>query len=90
MFFEAVMLSTSSQAGLHLVPNSIALAVGSLGAGLIMRSTGKFWWLNLLSATIPILSTVALTQLKQTSSTFELWIDIMPAGLSVGSATTTA
>jgi hypothetical protein len=90
MFFEAVMLTTSSQAGLRLIPNSIALSVGSLGAGIIMRSTGKFWWLNLFSAACPLITMLALTQLTEKSSTFEQWFDVVPGGISIGSCTTTA
>lgn len=38
---EAVKLQTASEAGLHLIPNSAAISVGSVLAGIWMRQTGK-------------------------------------------------
>lgn len=38
LFFEAVKLQSSSEAGLHLIPYSIALSLASLGAGLVSIS----------------------------------------------------
>ena len=45
IFFQLQGLSTT-QAGARLIPQSIGGAVGSLGSGLIMKSTGRYWWLN--------------------------------------------
>lgn len=41
--------STAFSAGLHLVPFPIGISVGSLGAGLIMNRTGRYYRLGLFS-----------------------------------------
>ncbi|KAF2098394.1 putative MFS multidrug transporter [Rhizodiscina lignyota] len=45
IYFQALGLSTTA-AGARLIPTAIGTAVGSLGAGWIMRHTGRYWWLS--------------------------------------------
>lgn len=40
-FFEVVKGTTAGGAGAHLVPNSIALSVGSLGAGFVSSTCAR-------------------------------------------------
>ena len=49
-FFVTVLLRTSANAGSHLIPNSCMIMIGSLGAGAIMRKTGKYYYLELAGA----------------------------------------
>ncbi|ODQ53228.1 putative MFS multidrug transporter [Saitoella complicata NRRL Y-17804] len=44
LYFIAVKGYTATQAGLRLIPQSIMLSVGSLGCGIYMKKTGKYWW----------------------------------------------
>lgn len=55
-----------------------------------MRRTGRFWWLTLASATAPLLGLIPFTQLTLESAEWQKWLDIMPIGLGLGSATTSA
>ncbi|KAH9937277.1 major facilitator superfamily domain-containing protein [Fomitopsis serialis] len=48
LYLQAVQQFTPSQVGLTLLSNVIAGAVGSVLAGLIMKSTGKYYLLTLL------------------------------------------
>lgn len=45
IYFQVRGLSTTA-AGTRLVPTAIGTGVGSLGAGWIMRRTGRYWWLS--------------------------------------------
>jgi hypothetical protein len=81
MYFTAVRLTTSSEAGLHLLPNSVAISFGSLGAGYIMRYTGRFWWLTTISATLPVLAFVLMSFLDRNSPALPTWLDITPSAL---------
>ena len=45
VYFEARGLS-ALQAGLRLTPGALGIALGSISAGLVMRATGRYWWLN--------------------------------------------
>ncbi|EPQ29182.1 uncharacterized protein PFL1_03469 [Pseudozyma flocculosa PF-1] len=56
LFFQAVKLQTASEAGLHLIPNSIGLSLGSVLAGIYMRQTGRYYWYNLVHALLTVLS----------------------------------
>ncbi|KAI9682419.1 MAG: hypothetical protein M1817_000473 [Caeruleum heppii] len=45
IYFQVLGLSTTA-AGARLIPQSLGAAVSSLGTGLIMKATGKYWYLN--------------------------------------------
>jgi hypothetical protein len=81
MYFTAVRLTTSSEAGLHLLPNSFAISFGSLGAGYLMRRTGKFWWLTTISAALPVVAFVLMSLLNRDSPALLTWLAIVPSGL---------
>lgn len=51
-----VLGQTTTQAGVRLIPQSIGTAVGSLGAGLLMRATGRYWLLNAIIEATSVLS----------------------------------
>jgi len=45
IYFQVLGLS-STQAGIRLIPNAVGAGAGSLGVGVIMRATGKYWLLS--------------------------------------------
>lgn len=51
IYFQVKGLSTTA-AGARLIPLSIGLGIGSVGSGLIMRSTGRYYFLNICSQII--------------------------------------
>lgn len=51
LFFQAVSGLTSTQAGVRLIPGIIASVCGSVGGGLIMQKTGKYYWLTVMAYT---------------------------------------
>ncbi|KAG8809966.1 hypothetical protein FRC17_003150 [Serendipita sp. 399] len=94
LYFMAVRLRTTSEAGLHLLPNSIAITVGSLGAGWLMRHTGRYYWLTVGSTALILITTILLAQWDEKDlPSIHSWLDIVPNGLGVSStisSTTTA
>lgn len=48
IYFQVVRGVSATRAGTLFIPQAAGAAVGSLGSGLIMRATGKYWYLNLL------------------------------------------
>ncbi|KAG8869819.1 hypothetical protein FRC20_000814 [Serendipita sp. 405] len=89
LYFMAVRLQTASEAGLHLLPNSVALSVGSVGAGVIMRHTGKYYWLTLGSTFLSLVATILIARWDQVGpSQIHSWIDIVPNGLGFASTLT--
>ena len=46
LFFQGVDGLTASQTGIRLIPGIICGVTGSLAAGIIMRLSGRYYWLN--------------------------------------------
>lgn len=88
LFFQAVKLETPSLAGLHLIPNSIALSVGSVLAGIIMRSSGRYYWYNLINAVLITVSIVCFALFTQSSSEAFTYISIIPHGFGTAGVLT--
>lgn len=55
IYFQARGLS-ATQAGIRIIPQSIGAAVGSLGSGLLMRATGRYYTLSLVTQASLVLS----------------------------------
>ncbi|KAH9898883.1 MFS general substrate transporter [Xylariomycetidae sp. FL2044] len=60
LFFQAAMGLTVTQAGLMFIPGTVFGLAGSLGGGIVMRKTGKYYWLTfggivlLLASLVPL------------------------------------
>ncbi|KAI4139206.1 MAG: hypothetical protein L6R39_006413 [Caloplaca ligustica] len=51
IYFQVKGLSTTA-AGARLIPQSVGLGIGSVGSGLIMRSTGRYYFLSVCSQVV--------------------------------------
>ncbi|KAG8955272.1 hypothetical protein FRC03_011232, partial [Tulasnella sp. 419] len=88
IYFAAVKLTSSADAGLHLLPHSIAIGFGSIIAGFIIRKTGKVHKLSLLSAGFMVTSSLLVTLWNSRTMPLRFWIDIVPNGFGVASLLT--
>lgn len=66
IYFQVRGLSATA-AGVRLIPNAFGIAVGSLGAGFIMRITGRYWWLNAATEGLFVLATALILGLFKLS-----------------------
>lgn len=89
LYFSAVRLNSSTDAGLHLLPHSLAISTGSVFAGWIMRRTGKLYVLTLLSAALSVAAACAVASWNEDSSWINLWLDLFPQGFGMSSLITT-
>ncbi|KAF8558994.1 vacuolar amino acid permease [Imleria badia] len=91
LYFSAARLNSSTDAGLHLLPHSVALSMGSVIAGwsVRMRKTGKLYGLTLVSAALCILASVLVASWNEKTPTLRLWLDIVPQGFGMASLITT-
>ncbi|KAL1754896.1 major facilitator superfamily domain-containing protein [Schizophyllum commune] len=80
MWFQTVMLASASTAGLHLLPLSVAMSVGSMLAGYVMHKSGRYKALNLTFGILPLVSTVLIYLIREDSSDAHLWLSIIPLG----------
>lgn len=88
LYFTAVRLASSANAGLHLLPHSVALSTGSVFAGWIMRRTGKLYTLTLVSVLMTVVASLLVVQWRDASATWHLWLDIVPQGFGMASLIT--
>ncbi|KAH9844047.1 vacuolar amino acid permease [Rhodofomes roseus] len=91
LYFSAVRLDSSTDAGLHLLPHSVAISTGSVFAGwyVVMRRTGKLYTLTLVSCFMTVIAASMLVFWNENTSWFHLWFDIVPQGLGMASVITT-
>ncbi|KAL5508354.1 hypothetical protein ACEPAH_5973 [Sanghuangporus vaninii] len=89
LYFSAVRMTSSKDAGLHLLPHSFAISTGSVFAGWIMRKTGKLYFLTLMSAAAATSATVSICFWNSRTSAWHLWFDIFPQGFGMASLITT-
>ncbi|PPQ88137.1 hypothetical protein CVT25_004893 [Psilocybe cyanescens] len=79
-WFQTVMLSSASTAGLHLLPNSVCISGGSFFAGWMMRRHAKYKTMNVVFGILPFISALLMTRMKENSHPAHLWLTIMPLG----------
>lgn len=85
LYFSAVRLNSSAVAGLHLLPHSVAISMGSVFAGWLMRRTGKLYTLTLVSSAMTILASLLASFWNENSSALHLWVDLIPQGFGMAS-----
>ena len=83
IYFQLLGLSTT-QAGARIMPQSLGAAVGSLGSGLIMRATGRYWALNLGAEAVFVLATALVCTVTLATPTWPPLIYFFLGGLGYG------
>lgn len=59
IYFQ-VLGASSFQAGERLIPSAVGSSLGSIGSGLIMKRTGRYWWLSFYTQLVFIASAVLI------------------------------
>ena len=72
----------------QLTPNAVFLGAGSLAAGWVIRRTGHYYWLLIVSATLPIASCVMMAFLGRDSHPALDWLSIVPSGFGTSALLT--
>ncbi|TXT04389.1 hypothetical protein VHUM_04156 [Vanrija humicola] len=88
LYFTAVRLMSSEDAGAHLIPNSVLGSFGSLATGFIVRATGRYYWLTIFCGSCSIVSTLLLSSWSLDTSEWLMWTSFGPQAFSMGSVTT--
>lgn len=60
LFFQVILEMTPAQAGASLIPAAISAVVGTLLGGIILKKTGKFYWLAVLATTAATLGSIPI------------------------------
>lgn len=61
LFFQAVLGASATISGAYLVPAMVAVMVASIGGGLIIKRTERFYWITVLSLGLALLAIIPLT-----------------------------
>lgn len=60
LFFQAVDGLSSTQSGIRLMPGIVGSVTGSIGGGIIMKKTGKYYWLTVIANTAVLIGGIVL------------------------------
>nr|GAT53986.1 predicted protein [Mycena chlorophos] len=82
-YLSAVKLYSSTSAGAHLIPHSIAIPCGSVAAGWLMRRTGKLYALTVAAAASSLFANVLVAFWNGRTAPFHLWADLIPQALGM-------
>lgn len=80
MYFQTVLLTSSSVAGAHLMPNSISMSLGSLFTGWMIHRTGKYKNINVTLGFLPFVGTLLILFMREDSGFIQKWLSIIPLG----------
>ncbi|CAO1634806.1 unnamed protein product [Jaminaea pallidilutea] len=88
-YFQAVEETTSSYAGLHLIPNAIIASTCSLASGLVIGKTGKYKKMLLVGGFCGLLGPVMMAfWQKGTTPSWAYWLTMPFPGAAYGSILT--
>ena len=88
LYFQIVMNLSPAQSGVRLIPQSVGTALGSLGSGIIMRATGKYYWLNLGVESLFVLACLAMCTLALATPAWLPFVYFSLSGVSYGAMLT--
>ncbi|KAJ7128428.1 major facilitator superfamily domain-containing protein [Mycena epipterygia] len=89
LYFTAARLRTSADAGAHLIPNSVCVAIGSLFAGWYMRKTSRYWKLQALAGLCIVAANFILASWNSDTPEWVLYTTLMPSGFGFVTTLTT-
>lgn len=83
-----VLGNTSTEAGLHILPSPIGVSVGSLSAGYVMKTTGKYVKLGIGSVFLIVVGVTIFTQMREASHAALISVGLFCVGTGYGSMLT--
>ncbi|KAI5955260.1 hypothetical protein KGF54_001821 [Candida jiufengensis] len=81
VYYTSVLDMSASENGLRLVPNLFSISMGSVGAGLYMKHTGKYYKLTVFAGILAILGVYKITTITPDIPTWQQFLLLIPSGL---------
>ncbi|KAJ6477117.1 MFS general substrate transporter [Mycena vitilis] len=89
LYFTAARMRTSTDAGLHLIPFSLSIALGSVYTGWHMHKTGRYWWIQAYACLTLVVSSVGLAFWDMNTPEWILYTTLVPFGFGFAALYTT-
>lgn len=80
IYYTSVMDFSATQNGLRLVPNFFATSGGSVGAGVYMRKTGRYYKMTAIVGIFAIAGSIAIYNMTPQIPTWAQFVLILPMG----------
>ncbi|KAI5858775.1 major facilitator superfamily domain-containing protein [Tricharina praecox] len=90
LYYQAVEALSARQAGMRLLPAIAGSVAGSLGGGIVMQKTGKFYWLTVWAYTLPVLGSVLVVYFSTVTSHVGVSMGILLSGFGNSIGVTTS
>ncbi|RAK77293.1 MFS multidrug transporter [Aspergillus fijiensis CBS 313.89] len=87
-FFFQVQGLSATAAGVRLIPQAIGTSIGSLGAGVLMRSTGRYKVFVRITLTLLVIASILISTLSLTTPAWLPFIYFFLMGTAYGSMLT--
>lgn len=89
IYFQSIMGYSTTAAGVRIIPQSAGTSIGSLGVGILMRATGKYWWFNAFAQVLTVLSvTLIATTFNESLPVWPPFVILFLNGVSYGATLT--
>lgn len=89
LFFQAIQGASAMASGMYLVPAMLAVIVASLGGGWVVKKTGQYYWISVLSLGLALTASLPLILSVHFKSTVGEIGGLVMVTLGGGSAVTT-
>lgn len=83
-FYLQVNGHSATQAGLRLIPQAFAVSLGSLGTGLIMRTTGRYYVMCSIIMAVFVIGGALICTLNFSSPEWQTFVYVIPGGFGYG------
>ncbi|KAJ3061161.1 hypothetical protein HDU99_005649, partial [Rhizoclosmatium hyalinum] len=90
LWFQIVVGSTATQAGVHTIPLIMGLVVFSIITGVVATTTGLFWFFLPISAVVIALGAGLISTLDENAESWKQIVYLLIAGAGVGCGIQTA
>ncbi|EGW35498.1 uncharacterized protein SPAPADRAFT_58739 [Spathaspora passalidarum NRRL Y-27907] len=88
VYYTSVLDYTATQNGVRLIPNFLGVSLGSVGAGLYMKKTGKYYKLAVVSGIVSLFGMTKIAIITPSIPNWQQFLLLLPSGLGYSSILT--
>ncbi|RLV92273.1 Vacuolar membrane amino acid uptake transporter fnx2 [Spathaspora sp. JA1] len=81
IYYTSVLDYSATQNGVRLIPNFLGVSLGSVGAGLYMKKTGKYYKLTIIAGIVSIFGMTNIATITPSIPNWQQFVLLLPSGL---------